>query len=487
MAIIMVLNLYAVRLVLQNLGVQDYGIFDVVAGVVTMFQSVSGVLSIATQRFFSYALGENDKIKYQQMFSSSINVFLALSAIVLLVGESVGIWFVNNHLVIPSERLITANYLFQFTLFSFVLTMLQTPLSSVVVAHEDMGIFAVISLADGVLKFLAAFSLSYLPYDRLGTYGFLLLLVSLFSVVTYAFVVFKKYENCRYSIKDNQYCKQILSFSGWTFIGTSASVGMNQVCTIIVNVFFGPVTNAARAIGCQIGNALNAFCGNFLMAIRPPLIKSYADERYDDVNNLFYYSSKIIYFAILVIFVPLFLEMDFIISIWLKTSDQQTVLFSRLMLIYILILSLSHPITYIMHATGYVKQYHLTSEIPTLAIMPLTYIAYKIGFPAYTTYLIMIIAIIGSHIIRILCLKKYYSKFQGHRYLYDFILKSLLYTLISVPLIVYIHNMLDQGFLKLCIVTVLSIIIIMLALVIFGLTKEEKQKVYVFFSKRLKR
>ena len=482
MAIIMVINLYAVRLVLNNLGVQDYGIYDVVAGVVTMFQSISGVLSMSTQRFFSFALGEKDEIKLQKVFSSSINVFLVISFVVLLIGESVGLWFINTQLVIPEERMIVANYVYQFSIFSFILTMIQTPFSSVVIAYEDMGIFAIISLADSVLKFLAAFILSYFNYDRLGLYGFFMFVVSLFSVICYASYVFKNYKNCKYSIKNNQYWKDLITFSGWTFVGSSASVGTNQICTIFVNLFFGPITNAARAIGFQVGNALNAFCGNFLMAVRPPMIKAYADNNFDYLNKLFYYSNKIIYFSILILFVPLFYEMDYILNLWLKTQDDQTILFSRLMLVYMLFLSLSHPITYIMHAAGYVKQYHLLTEIPTLAIIPVTYIVFSLGYPAFSTYVIMIIAIIVSHMIRIFCLNKYYPQFELKKYICDFVIRCLIVTIVSLIIINFAHSIIDVGFKRFFLTFCISTAVILLMAYIAGLTIKERKFTICFVN-----
>ena len=446
MAIIMVVNLYMVRLVLNTLGVVDYGVYDVVAGVVLLFQSVSSVLSLSTQRYFSYALGEGNKEKIALTYSSSIYVFLFFSVIVLQISESIGLWFLNNYLDIPDNRMAAANWVYQFSILSFILIILQIPFSSAVIAYEDMDIFSIISLGECFLKLLSVVLLAYLQTDKLILYGLFLMLVSLIALCAYMIVVVKKYDQCRFNIKSIGQWRELLTFAGWTMFGSVASVSITQVCTFLVNIFFGPVVNAARAIAFQVSHTLNSFCGNFLMAVRPPMIKAYAEEQYDYLNKLFICCTKLVFYGMLMVFIPLYLDMEYILGLWLKTSDPQTVLFSRLMLIYTFILVLGNPITIIMHATGYVKQYHIVVEIPTLAVMPFTYLFFKLGFPAESTYMIAILAIILSHFIRLGCLNRYYPYYSISNYFLSFVFGAIFVTVAAYLALKYVQSLCDDNF-----------------------------------------
>ena len=253
MMVVMLINLYTVRLVLNALGVEDYGVYNVIAGVIIMLQSVSSVLSTATQRFYSYSIGENRPEYLKNIFSASINIYVLFSFLVIVLGETIGLWFVNTQLVIPTERMIAANYVYQFSIFSFVCTIIQVPYSAVTIAHEDMGIFAVISTLEAVLKLMFAWLLFIIPFDKLIFYGAFLFLIPVLSLILYMVIGHGKYAECHYQKKiERSLYKKMLSFSGWTLFSSLAGTGINQVNTILVNIFFGPVVNAARAIALQI-------------------------------------------------------------------------------------------------------------------------------------------------------------------------------------------------------------------------------------------
>ncbi len=480
MLIVMAINIWTVRLVLKALGVEDYGIYNVVAGVVTMIQSISGVLSSSTQRFFSFYLGKGDTEYLKKVFSVSVNLFIAISLVVLLVGEVLGVWFVNSYLVIPPERLATANWLFHFSLISVICLLLQTPFSGAVVSHEDMNFFAVISLAECVLKFLLAFALTKVNYDRLLLYGVGLMLISVITLISYYVIVHRNYITFRYKrdIYEKKLYKEMLSFSGWIFVGSIAGLSINQLCTIIVNVFFGPIVNAARAISFQVSNILNSFSASFLMAIRPPLIKSYAQEDYHFLNTLFSLSNKFIYYSLLAICIPLWIGMEPLLDVWLHTTDPQTILFSRLMLVYVVFLSIGNPITYIMYATGHVKEYHLIVEIPTILCAPVTYLFYKFGFPAHTAYIILIVAVVISHILRMITLKKYYSHFDIHQYIRSFLIPAGSITLVSILVAIYIINNVEDTILGLFSSIGGTLLLLLVMVLLIGLSKKERLFIY---------
>ena len=476
MLIVMAINIWTVRLVLKALGVEDYGIFNVVAGVVTMIQSVSGVLSSATQRFYSFYIGKGEQLQLTKIFSVSVNIFLAVSLFVFVVGESLGVWFINNYLSIPPERLSTEIWVFHFSLLSVIFLLLQTPFSGAVVSHEDMNLFAVISLAECVLKFLLAWWLTKVSYDRLFLYGAGLMLISLAVWMSYFIIVrlrYKPFRYRRYKYEGKLY-KELLSFSGWIFVGSMAGLSINQLCTILVNMFFGPIVNAARAISFQVSNVINSFSASFLMAIRPPMIKSYAQEDYHFLNTLFSLSNKFIYYSLLIICIPLYFWMEPLLDVWLHTTDPDTVLFSRLMLVYVFVLSLGNPITYIIYATGNVKQYHVLVEIPTLLCAPLTYIAFKLGSPAYSTYIILIVCVIISHILRLVSLKKYYRHFDLRDYIFSFLIPAFLITTVTIPLVGYIDTLFSSNIQRLMAIVIVSLFCLGGMGFFFGLSSIER-------------
>ena len=477
MAVVMVVNLYTVRLVLNALGAVDYGIYDVVAGIVVMLQSVSTVLSVSTQRYYSYALGESDFYKISQVFSASINVFTIFSLIVLLLSETVGLWFLNTYLDIPDSRMTAANIIYQFSIFSFIALIMQTPFSAAVIANEDMGYFSLISILECMLRLLTAFFIAHSLGDRLVYYGLFLMVITLLSLAIYIIITFNNYHYFKYSLKKATIWRELLVFSGWTLVGSTSGVLMTQVCTILVNIFFGPIVNAARAIAFQMFNALNSFCNSFLMAVRPPMVKAYAEHRFEYLNQLFIYSTKFIFYTLLVLFIPLYLEMDYVLRIWLKTTDLQAVLFSRLMLIYALLLSLSNPITFIMHAGGFVKHYHISVEIPTLAIMPITYFLFEVGYPAYTTYIVMIICITCSHVIRLLCMKKFYPYYEIKNYVRLFVVPAVIITLISFALAERLHSLVKYEILRLVCISVQTFMVTFSLTYFVGLNNEERKMV----------
>ena len=475
MLVVMSINLYSVRLLLRALGVVDYGIYDVVAGVITVLSSVTSVLQTATLRFYSYALGQNNFERLQKIFSTSIYIYALLSLLVLILGETIGLWFVNTQLVIPLERINAANWIYQFSIFSFISVIMQVPFSSAVIAHEDMSVFAKISIAESFIKLTAILLILVIPLDKLIIYGAALFLINTLVLISYIRIGRLKYSECCYKKPTEKVLfKELLSFSGWSLFGSAAGVGMSQVNTILVNIFFGPVINASRAISLQINMALSSFTGSFLMAIRTPMFKSYAEGSYSYLNKLFNISNKLIYYCLLMVCIPLMIEMENILWFWLKTADPNTVLFSRLILIYAIIMALNNPISIIIQATGHIKEYHIPVEIFTLLCVPATYLLFKLGYPAYTTYTVMIIASIASHIVRLICLKKYYKPFSFFEYIKSFVLPAFFITFLSSFFVFQVHKNFTDTLFRVTAVGFISFFIVTLSVMLIGLSKSEK-------------
>ena len=487
MIVVMLINLYAVRVVYNSLGAEDYGIYNVTAGVVSLLAFVTGVLSMSTQRYYSVALGENENKKIREVFSSSINIFIYLTIGILIVGETLGLWFVYNKLGIPDERLTASVIVYQFALVSFIFSLFQIPYSAATIAYEDMGVYALLTTIECILKLAAALVLLIIPFDKLVIYGIALCLAHFIALLLFGFYGRKKYSECRYEkVTNKNLYKEYLSFSGWTLFGSVANVGMIQGNTILVNIFFGPVITAARSISLQIYNALSTFCNSFVMAIRPPMIKTYTEGEDENLLRLFDLGNKFIYYCLLMLCLPLILEMEYILSLWLGNVDFETVYFSKLIIIYTIIISLHNPITIIIQAIGKVKQYYLPVETFTLLTVPLTYVFYKLGFPAEYTFWIMIGLGLISHIVRIICLKKLYSPFKAGKYLLTFVAPAIVVTILSVFVLYKEQSFMQPSFWRLICVTMSSIALVMLLAYLLGLTRNERDSVNRIVSSYLK-
>lgn len=487
MLVVMAINLFAVRYVLCALGQEDYGIYNVVAGLVTLLQSVGMIISTSTQRFFSYAIGEQNYKKLEQIFSASINIYALFSIIFLVVAETLGLWFVNNYLVIPETRLFEANILYQLSIFTFIITLFHSPFLSAIIAHEEMGVYAKISILDCVLKFIVAVCLSHVCMDRLITYGLCLLIIPVLILIIYIRKT-KQFDECRYRrVKDKQIHKELLAFSGWTLFSSMASIGVNQVQTILINIFFGPIANAARAVSLQIGNAITTFSSSFIVAIRPPMIKSYAENNVKELNKLFSFSNKFILYTLLLISIPIIYEMDTILFLWLGIKDEQTIIFSQLIVVYSIILALNNPLSILVQATGKLKKYSIYVEFVTLICPILTYVLFYIGLPAYYAYISMIVSIVIAHVVRILCVKSIYKDLDVQDYIINFLLRSLIVTLISVIVVGIVHAYISHQYSRLLGVAITCLVIIPISIWMFGLTKAETSIIKEIGSKYLKK
>lgn len=475
MVIVMVITIYTVRVVIDTLGLEDYGVYNVVAGVIILLNCLNRVLSSATQRFYSYSIGINDVNYTRSVFSISINIYIIISIIVIVLGETIGLWFVNNQLVIPLDRLVAANWVYQFSIFSFISTIICVPFSAMVIAHEDMNLYAVMSLIECVLKLVSALLLYIVSYDNLVLYGCFLFMAHFIVFVLYGIVCYRKYQECSYQkIHDKNLFGEMLSFSGWTLFGSIAGVANQQGNTILVNIFFGPIVNAARAVSLQISSALDTFCSSFILAVQPPMIKSYAEGDMDYLMKLFYFSNKFIFYCMLVICLPCISEMETILNLWLVSYSQDMVAFSKLTLIYTMIVTLHNPVTIIMRATGNVKRYFVSVESFTLLSMPLTLLFFYLDYPAISTFIIMIIVFSLAHIIRLIILKNTIDLFSIKKYFISFVLPALMVTFVTFVAIFLLRESIKPGWLRLLLIGFVSTLLIAIQFVLFGLSSDER-------------
>lgn len=409
MFVTMLVSLFTVRVVLRTLGVVDYGVYNVIGGVVTSIAFISDVLANASQRFFSVEIGKGDSSSLNKTFNLVFEVYCLAGILLLVIAETIGLWFLNAKLEIPFERIEAANWVYQFAILSFLISLVSTPFQSIIIANEKMNIYAYMSILDVVLKLAIVYLLVVFSFDKLKLYALLMFLVTLINRIIYVVISRHIFEETKFKlIWDKKVFKSIFGYSTWILIGSFSFVINTQGVNILLNLFFGPIANAAYAIGNQVKNAVNSFAGSFFTATRPPIIKSYAQQDYKQTENLFYFSSKVIFILLFVLIAPLFVEIEQILRLWLGSVTEYMANFVRLMLLYALIVSMSDPITAIVQAAGEVKKYHGIVDIFTLITLPTSYCIFKFGGSAYWGFGITIIVFIVAHIIRLFILKSFF-------------------------------------------------------------------------------
>lgn len=487
MVITAVVSLFTVRVVFKTLGVVDYGIYNAVGGIILSMTFISKVLALASQRFLSLSMGKNDDDGLKRDFCAIIIVYILLSVVIVILAESVGLWFLNTKMTIPSERMFAANVTYHLSLISFIMTILLSPYQSLVISYERMKIFAYISVLEVVLKLVIVFMLlmDFYP-DRLIVYAILMLIATFFSNVVY-------YVYCKVHFPvmigmlkwDWGRMKSIIGYSSWTMFGTLSGMLSNHGVGILLNMFWGPVANAAYGIATQISNQANALAYNFFMAARPSLIKSYARGDKDYTQSLFYASSKIIFVLLFLIFLPVYMMTEDLLCIWLGEVQPYMVQFVHQMLIFVLILSLSLPITAIIQAEGAVKKYHVVVDGFTLISLPLAFIVAKLGGGATTVLYVFNLIFLLAHIIRIYILHTTVSYFSFATYLKSMILPMVLVMVLAFTTTSMLKAVLSQSLLSSACVAMEAIVVTAVCSFFLLLKREERGYVVNLVKKKL--
>lgn len=378
MFFMLLISLYTSRVVLSTLGIVDYGINNVVGGVITMLGFLTGSLSAASSRYITYDLGKGDMIALKKTFGNILSIHYILAAIVLVLGETLGLWFMSTQLQIPPEREIAAMWVYQFSILSFILAVINVPYNATIIAHEKMSAFAYISIADAILKLLIVYLLVIIPYDKLIIYAILFFCIQAFDRIVYGAYCSRHFEETHTRLRyDGKLFREIFAFAGWTMNGNLAAIGYTQGLNILLNIFFGPTVNAARGIAVQVQGVCQQFCNNFQMALNPQLTKNYAQGDFDNMHRLLVKSSKFSFYILFFIVLPLMFKAEFVLKLWLGIVPEHTVTFLRLILIVGLLYTLSNPIIVSVHATGKLKKFQLIEGTMLLTIVPIAYILLK--------------------------------------------------------------------------------------------------------------
>ena len=376
MGVKMLIGLYTVRVILKALGAEDYGIYNVVGGFVTMFTFITSSLVSASQRFFAYSIGRSENNMLNRYFNTSLVCFLILGLLLFLLLEVVGYWFVNNKMVVPDNRLEAANWVLQFSIVSFLVYVISVPYRAMVVSYEKLFIYALISVFDSILLLGIAFLLQVVLVDKLKVYAICMFCVALVTAFLYIVLCKSSFrEDSRIKIKwEKTLIREMLAYCGWYTFGTMAQVVRSQGINMVLNLFFGPVVNAARGIAYQINNALNQFVNSFYNAVRPQITKLTASENYIGMTALVYSSSLISFFLMSLMAIPLIVEMPFILSIWLIEVPEHTVVFSRLVIVTALIDTLGYPLSTAVCSLGKIKWFQISTGTILVLNLPITYV-----------------------------------------------------------------------------------------------------------------
>lgn len=474
MVLIMLVSLYTVRIVLNTLGIIDYGIFEVVGGLVMTFSFLSNTMSSAAQRFFAFELGRNNNEQLRNTFSLTVTIHAIIALTVLLLAETLGLWFLNSKLVIPPERMEAANWIYQFSILSFLVTIITIPYNAAIIAHENMKVFAYVSIIEVVLKLIIVYVLILLPFDKLKIYSCLFFLVTCTTTFIYRYICRYKYIECHFHFFWNKRLfKTMVSYSGWNLFGAISAMANDQGLNILLNVFFGPVINAARAIAYRVNGAISSLYLNFYVAVNPQIIKSYAANNNLYMKKLVFQSSKFAYYLLLLLAIPFYFEVEFILKLWLKTINESMVIFTRLIIFYALVTSLESPLTQAARATGKIKKYQIVVGSITLLTLPVSFILFKVGFPPEYSFYTLIIIYFISIFVRLWVLKELVD-FPIVSYLKKVLLKLFLVSIFSVLIPVIIKYFMNEGWLRFLTLVISSIVSILIIVYYIGLTSNEK-------------
>lgn len=478
MLLILAITLYTSRVVLDMLGVDDYGIYNVVGGFVMMFAFLNSAMATASARFIAYEQGTGDISNQKKVYSTSIMIHICIAIVILLISETIGLWFVNYKMVIPDSRLYAANWVYQASIISFVISILTVPLSSSVIAHEKMSLYAYVTVVDSLLKLLIVLFLPYVGFDKLVFYSITLLIVASFDFIVYYVYCKKKFIECQFKInKEKKLFIEMLSFAGWSFVGNFGISAKDYGVNIILNLFFGPAVNAARGVAYQVSSAINGFVSNFQMAANPQITKRYAHGEKESMIALIKGASKFSFYLLAIIIIPVILRADYILDLWLVDVPDFSVLFLQLILIMALVNTMYGPLSTAMLATGKVKIYQITVAVIMFLDVPISYLILNLGASPYSVAVIGIISAFIALLARLFLLDKcihigFVSFFA------EIIIRNIMVFCVMILVPCLLNAYIQDTFGGLLIIGLFSIMWSCFIIYILGLTKYERNIVY---------
>lgn len=478
MLISMAVGLYTSRVVLQVLGVEDYGLYNVVGGVVAMFTLLSTSISSSISRFITFELGANNHEKLTKVFSTSVIVQIFLSIIILIFLEILGVWFLNTHMNIPHNRIVAANWVFQCSIITFIINLLSLPYNAVIIAHERMTAYAYISILETVLKFAVAISLLFVFYDKLIIYSLLLVGVSIIIRIIYVIYCKRNFEECHYYFFiDKTLIKEMLGFAGWNFFGSCSWVFNTHGINVLINIFFSLTINAARGIAGQMEGVVSQFANNIMMALTPQITKSYASNNLSYMRFLIYQGARYSHILLLFLVIPICVETEQILSLWLSTVPPYTETFVRLSMIATVCSTLGNLLSTAQLATGDVKLFQIVTSCIGLLVFPFSWLAFSLGYSPVSFYIIYILLYFFILLVKAHIIKNKIKEFSIIQYFNQAILRPICVSVCTIVVSLPLHFLLPPTFFRLLLVFSLTFITTSFFGFLIGLNHQEKQKV----------
>lgn len=482
MLFIMVINLYTTRIVINALGVEDYGIYNVVGSFVAMFTMLSGSLSSVISRFITFELGNNTE-NLKKIFSTAVTIQIGLALIIIVLSETFGLWFLNTKMEISPERMNAANWVYQFSVLTFAVNLIIIPFNASIIAHEKMSAFAYISILEVVGKLIVAFSIIMTPLDRLIHYGLLLMFITITINSVYVFYCKIKFSECTYQfIYDKTLLKKMFSFAGWNFIGVASSILRDQGGNLIINMFCGPVVNAARGISVQVSHAIQGFVTNFMTAINPQITKSYASGNHDYMMTLIFQGARLSFYILLLLSLPVILNVDYILSLWLEKVPEHTIAFVQLVLLFAMSESLANPLITAMLATGNIRNYQIVVGGLQLLNLPLSYVCLRLGYAPECVFIIAIIISICCEMARLYMLRGMIN-LPIKRFLTKVYFNVFIVFLVAAILPYFIIGLLEDNIINLVWTSLLCLVWTSLSILFVGCTNNERCQINLFIKK----
>ena len=474
MFVIMLTALFTSRIVLDVLGAADYGLNNVIGGVVVLFSFLNAALLSATQRYINFYLGKQDYKQTNIVFCMSMNTYLLLSILVVILGETIGMWFVNTQLNIPQDRVYAAQWVYQFTLLQFVINLLRVPYNASIIAYERMNFYAYISLIEVIIKLLVVYLLYITSYDKLIFYSFLYTIIPLSITVIYKWYCNRNFETTKYRvIWDKVAFKEMFCFSGWSLFGSLANLAAHQGLNILINIFYGVTVNAAAGIANQISTNVYQFISNFQTAFQPQIIKTYAAKELEHFNKLIFQTSKFSYFMVLVLVLPIFFTIDGILDIWLKAVPEYTAIFCRLILVYFSIEAITAPLWMSVQATGKIRNYQILIASLIFLNFPIAYIVLKLGLPVYSIWIVRIMVNLVVMIARCIYMKKKLN-FPLLPYIKAVIMPIVSVTLVALPIPILLYYTIHGFWQNMIIVGIITFALTVIDVYFVGMNTHEK-------------
>ena len=487
MGIMMVISFFTARITLEALGFVDYGINNVVGSLVSTFSLISGALSSSVSRFITFELGRGDNNKLNKVFSTSVNIHVIIAIIVVIAIETIGLWFLNNRMVIPADRLSAAHWVLQCSTLMFAINIFSVPYNAAIIAHERMDIYAYFTLFDAFSRLAIIFAIRYYGGDKLILFAIISLIPTLIKQLYYWLFCKRNFEECTYyAVWDKKIFKELFGFAGWSFIGTSAGVAKDQGVNITINLFCGPSVNAARGIATQINGILSQFVINIIVPINPQITKSYASKNYERLNNLIFKGTKFLYYLLMTLSIPVLIELKSILCLWLGKIPPHTVTFTRLIIIQYLIELAYNLLVVAQISSGAIKKYQIISGCTLLLNLPISYLLLRDGWPPESTIIAsIIISIIVFAEILLFTRKSINLNIKG--FLIDVISNLVIVTLVSFTIPYICHSILEESFFRIIITCIVSVVTSFLSIYFIGCNEQEKKFIQEFTKKQTRR